>query len=486
VQDNAALVQQDNTDNTGNITLVKNANALYRLDYTLWSSPVAGQNILAFSPQTSSNRFYEYKYDLDTTSNSYVEQYFIINAATTAFEGAKGYLIRMPNSSTLAGYNGGTASFAYTGTFRGVANNGTITRTASQAGSRYTAVGNPYPSPISVADFFRENAGVIDGTSALYFWRKRNDAASASYATLNLVGYTANEGVGGASAQAAFYTGPNSTWLVAQGQGFLVKTKVNPTATNITFANSMRRPVPTSGNQAFFRTSAPAQAAEATMSRYWLNLSGGQNSFSQAMVAYRDDATLGLDYGYDGRQLNDGARTALYSLAEDTALAIQARPQFTATDVVPMGFNATADGSYTITLANTDGLFEQGQDIYLKDNLLNITHDLAGGEYTFTSLRGTFNERFEVVYAQRALGTNNPTADPRSVVVFKEGTAITINTGTAQMSGVIVYDIRGRKLCQKGGINAQQVTIDGLQVQQQVLILEITTDKGVVSKRIVF
>jgi hypothetical protein len=51
IQNNGALVQTNNVSNTGQITQYKNSNSLYRFDYTLWSAPVSGQNLLAFSPQ---------------------------------------------------------------------------------------------------------------------------------------------------------------------------------------------------------------------------------------------------------------------------------------------------------------------------------------------------------------------------------------------------------------------------------------------------
>ena len=41
IQNNAALVQIDNVANQGVINVVKSTNALYRLDYTMWSAPVA-------------------------------------------------------------------------------------------------------------------------------------------------------------------------------------------------------------------------------------------------------------------------------------------------------------------------------------------------------------------------------------------------------------------------------------------------------------
>ncbi|MXN93266.1 T9SS sorting signal type C domain-containing protein, partial [Flavobacterium sp. Sd200] len=81
---------------------------------------------------------------------------------------------------------------------------------------------------------------------------------------------------------------------------------------------------------------------------------------------------------------------------------------------------------------------------------------------------------------------NNPSLDAQSVVVFKQGTAINIKTPGAVMSSVAIYDTRGRQVYQRGGINAPETVISGLQVEQQVLILEIATEKGSVSKRIVF
>ena len=491
INNNAALVQVDDTANTGNIVVIKNSNPLFRLDYTLWSSPVSAQTVGDFSPQTSTGRFYEYKYDFDAAANGGaggdVEQYFIV-PATTIFEPAKGYLIRMPNGNlNVPGYNGGTGSYSYEGTFTGIPHNGIITKTASVQGNRYTAVGNPYPSPISVVDFFNGNTGVIDNTSSLYFWRKRNNSGMSSYASLNLTGFTANQGqiVGstGGQSHAGFYpntsVNDNLSWLISQGQGFIVKTKANPTVSDISFTNGMRRAVPANGQQAFFRTAA------ATMSRFWLNLTDTEGGFSQALVAYSDATTTGLDYGYDGKLLNDSGRVALYSIAEDTNLTIQARAAFAQSDVVPMGFTATAAGQYTINLDRVDGLFEQGQGIYLKDNLLGTITSLISA-YTFTSEAGTFNNRFEIVYTAQALGTGIPQLYANSVVVFKEGTTININTGTAAITSVNIFDMRGRQLYTKSGVNATEMVVSGLQVQQQILIVEINTVKGKVSKRIVY
>jgi len=479
IQNNGALVQQSDVVNMGKITVNKNSNNLYRLDYTMWSSPVAGQQLRAFSPETAPTRFYEYKYAFDTATGRDKESYFTVDPNTN-FMPAKPYLIRMPNTSTVAGYNEGTTQIRYNGVFTGTPHNGTITSPMSIQGNNYTALGNPYPSPINVKEFFETNANVITNGSALYFWRKKNNNANSTYASLTLAAYTANPATGGGAEQGIYYTGSNSNWVLSQGQGFIVRAttgSINPVAT---FTNSMRRAAPASGNLGFFKN------GEAPASRLWLNLVG-QNGFSQAAIAYIDGATTGIDYGYDGMPLSDESVATLYSVAAQTNLGIQARPAFDNKDVVTMGYETKAAGSYTLSLDHTDGVFEQDQDIFIKDNLLGLTHDIKKGAYTFTTEAGTFNNRIEVVYAAKdALGTDNPAFTANNVIIFKQGNDISVNTGTADMSNVTIYDVRGRILLSKNNINATQTTISGLTVQQQVLIVEVTTNKGKVSKKLVF
>ncbi|HEU4495647.1 MAG TPA: alkaline phosphatase PhoX, partial [Flavobacterium sp.] len=60
VQSGGSLIQISNASNTGSITVLRDSAPIVRLDHTLWSSPVAGQNLFAFSPNTLANRFYTY------------------------------------------------------------------------------------------------------------------------------------------------------------------------------------------------------------------------------------------------------------------------------------------------------------------------------------------------------------------------------------------------------------------------------------------
>jgi len=469
IENNANLIQVNDVNNSGLISVTKNSARVFRLDYAMWSSPVSGETLKGFSPNTLDNRFYIY----NPVSNAYNPV-----AGTTEFAEGRGYLIRLDN--THAAYDAATnyQGTPWTGTYIGTPNNGTTTVPLTAG---YNSVGNPYPSPINIAAFYAANTGNLGGDAALYFWRKKNGGDYSSYASLTLEGYNANGQVtpehpeinyGDAGMGEFSNASQSNTWVLNPGQGFIVQSNGN----GIVFNNQMR--VPVNNGQIF---SVPGE--EQIASRMWLNLTDATGTYSQTMLSYSANGTPGIDYGRDGKAFTDGS-SAFYSIVGDTNLGIQARPVFDASDVVPMGYKATA-GTYTVSLHRMEGVFAQDQDIFLKDNLLGTTHNLKTSAYQFTTEAGTFNERFDVIYAQ-PLGNETPSFDANNVIAYKNGNAISISTGNVTITGVTVYDTRGRLLYNASGINATETSVNGLQAQQQVLIVKIATEKGEVSKKIIF
>jgi hypothetical protein len=472
VENNANLVQVRNVANSGEITVIKDSAPIYRLDYTLWSSPVAGETLEGFSPETLPTRFYRY----NPVSNAYNPV-----AGSTEFANGSSYLIRVSNLHPNF-VNTSIPGTPWTGTFTGVPHNGDINVTATPffdgPGTAndvlgYNSVGNPYPSAINIADFYTVNAGNLGSDTSIYFWRKRNDSDANSYASLTLAAYIANSAPGGDASNGLFDDPDESDqWVLNPGQGFIVQASTN----TISFNNAMRRTI---NNGQFFRTAQ----TESERSRLWVSLNGTNGLFSQMAVAYTENTTLGIDYGWDGKVLADGD-IALYSFAGESMLGIQARPPFDATDVVPAGFRITTAGSYTIALDRFDGVFAGGQDIYLRDNLLGVVHNLKTGPYQFTTEAGIFAGRFDIIYAE-ALGTG-PVAENHALFVFKEGQGITVESGTSEIKDITLFDTRGRLLYEAHGINAMRTSITGLQAQEQMLIINITTEKGKTSRKIIY
>lgn len=120
--------------------------------------------------------------------------------------------------------------------------------------------------------------------------------------------------------------------------------------------------------------------------------------------------------------------------------------------------------------------------------MLNVTHDLKTGSYSFTSTVGTFANRFEIIYQTGVLGTNQSTFNENSVVVFKDANGnLNVNANGVLLNKLEVYDVRGRKLIGKSGVNSAAVLISELKAENAVLLVKIVAaDGAVVNKKIIF
>jgi hypothetical protein len=446
---NANLLQSGTTNqNSGTVIIKRNSSALIRQDYTLWSSPVAGQLLLPFSPNTLTNRFYNYN-----TATSLYD--VIANPATSAFATAKGYMIRMPNNHPVT-------PTIWNGQFTGVPNNGnySVTLADGGVGHRFNLIGNPYPSPINAVDFITNTTNVANITGTIYVWRKTNNAANPSYCIWTMAGFVAN-------GETQVYD-PND--VIQIGQGFFVEGSGN--GSTVEFTNTMR--VDNHANQ-FFKTTTGIQR-----NRIWLNVTNATGLFSQTMIGYMTNATQGVDANIDGKYINDGS-VALATLIGDTPYAIQGRSlPFDTSDVVPLSLKVTTAGNYTISIDHVDGLFlSTSQTIYLKDNLTGTLHNLSAGGYSFTSESGTFTTRFEIQY-QTALAVSNPTFNESQVVIYRDpANNVVITTGNEIMAEVKIFDITGRLLLEQKGINASQIALN-LHIADEAVVIQIKTDNGVV------
>ena len=445
IENNANLIQTSEANSnfgTGTAIVKRNSASIQLYDYTLWSSPVAGQKLKAFSQHTLDTRFYTY--------NTSTSLYNVVTTplTTTDFATATGYLIRAPNNWTAAAQN------TFIGVFTGVLNNGTVpfTMVDGGAGKRFNLVGNPYPSPITISTFVSNNSENITGT--LYFWRKTNGSGSA-YCT-----YSGSTFVTNGNAQSV---PPNG--IIQTGQGFFVEGSGAGAA--LTFKNTQR--VANTANQ-FFRTNVVEN------NRIWLNLTNTSGIFSQMAVGYMTDATQGVD-SLDGKYIND-APIALTSIINAEEYTIQGRAlPFATTDTVPLGFKTNAAGIYTIAIDHFDGLFTGEQAIYLKDNTTGNEADLKAGSYTFTATAGIDNARFSLNY-QRTLNVDAPEFNQNNVSVYINNGTLYVNSGTCVINTIEVYDIQGRLIAQQKSVKATTATIYNLKATNQVLIVKIIDDNS--------
>jgi hypothetical protein len=205
------------------------------------------------------------------------------------------------------------------------------------------------------------------------------------------------------------------------------------------------------------------------------------------LIGYMDGATQDIDAAIDGKYINDSP-IALNSLINNQEYIIQGRSlPFLDTDVVPLTFKTNVAGRYSISIDHVDGLFQGNQNIFLKDKLTNVIHNLKQGTYTFATVIGTFNNRFELIYNNTTTSAKEHQITAENMVVYNENGVIKIDGGAVAINNVAVFDIQGRLISEQNGINATSVAINNLKATQQVLIVQINTnDNTTISKKIIY
>ena len=324
-------------------------------------------------------------------------------------------------------------------TFDGVANNGDLTVPVTNnvafpnSGSSHVLLANPYPSAIDADRFLAENTDV-DGVIYLWTAASSNDGGNgtlytqADYAAYTLAGTVVPSGV---------VTSFNGT--IASGQGFKVRSLTN--AGNVTFTNCMRA---TTGNSSFLKTKA--KTAATPKDRFKLNMTGNNGVFSQILIAYLPEATLGYDRMYDAGR-NSVSTAQLFSIFEADArrLSINARPPFVDTDIVAIGVSKATDSApetFTISIAEKEGVFSTSQPVYIYDTLYNTYHDLNNGDFNLTANATELN-RYKVTYTAGTL--SNPKFENKGVIAMINNNVISLKANLP-LTGIEVYDLAGRKI----------------------------------------
>src|SRR5690606_13737949 len=218
--------QEPNTVNSGNVTIQRNV-TLQHLDYTIWSSPVVGQALQAFSPNTLPNRIRDY------VANSWT----VVPNVNANFTAGKGYMFRAPNVFDPEFYPN---AYTWTGSFTGVPQTANEVIVPFTVASNHQSVGNPYPTAIHADAFYDENDpnfsndSSTDALGAMYIWMtNRSDAAATggdAWALYNPIAGGTNPG-GGA---------PHNG-IIPAGQGFLLRTRhAIAQLPSVTFSTDMR------------------------------------------------------------------------------------------------------------------------------------------------------------------------------------------------------------------------------------------------------
>lgn len=526
VQSDGNLIQLLDTGTfSGNKITVKRNVDLNRYDYVLWGSPVIGANVRNFSPGTLDTRFYVYN-----ETNDYYDGLFIKNTyplegtlsltalqdpLTYNFEFGKGYGLRAPNTFPSKG----SPKKTFYGTFIGIPNTGgpqyfTIQKSQNKNSTVYSKaiemgnnlVTNPYPSNIDLDKFYSINSGII--YKQFYFWTNTNynppmqgvNYPSNLYATQKTINnYAIYNGSGGLTAPFGFSctSGTDNTTvkcdpvvslsnIVKPGQAFIVKSRITaptgstPDTSQLLFNNYIRTENNT--NSQFYARTSKVQSE--SVDRFWLTLKTPIDFITPILIAYIEEATNDYELDYDAEPLME-AGDSFYSIIPEHYLSIQGRNgPLDITDKIPLGTVNGIEGNYTIALANKEGVFANGQDIYLTDKLNNTEVNLQEKSYTFNSPSGTFNDRFEISFISNSTLANSNISKKYNFEISpnpaKEILNISLDHSIKEFT-FEVTDINGRNVIS----TKNQKQINTSQLKPGMYFGTLKTEKGKMTKKFI-
>jgi hypothetical protein len=419
VESDGNLLQKDATVINGTPITVKRNFTLTegRKEYNFISSPVKGQNMkLIFGSATAIPYVTVYNEATDYFVNAKATDYDIVG---------RGFSVKEPTKAAVP-LNNATA------TYNGIPNNGNYDLALPFSGQYYgfNVIGNPYPSNIDLTKLYADNTGKIDAT--FRFWdntvnniyaQQGSDYGQSAYATYNAFG--------GGGIPAPGYNGKSTktpTNIVKVDQAFMIQA-LQPA--QIVFKNTIRT---VDNNSTFF-------GKQVNLNAFNLELLTPAGIGMQNAFVYSPEVGSTSFGREDSEVYNYYTSDALYSILGDVNVVIDGRGAFSTDDVITLGTAHYNKGTHSIRAIGLQGIFANGQAIYLKDKVTNIITDISKKAYTFEAAEGDSNNRFEILYQTVSLGTDNVVKS--GLVVYKEGSSFIVRGGK-KMRSVELYDAVGR------------------------------------------
>jgi hypothetical protein len=323
--------------------------------------------------------------------------------------------------------------------FKGKPNNGDFTLPIVAGNDRL--IGNPYPSAMDADEFIKDNIKeTINGkvgrntngnifNGALYFWDHFGEANShnlgayvGGYATYTLMGgakaYANDERINNTGAvgnkRPGRYIPVNQGFFVIAVNDTLTGSTPDPIILNyggdIVFKNSQRvfkKEIEVDGLgtpiSVFMKGPKSKKGVAETDSiindvrpKFWLQLNSPNGYHRQLLIGVDKNATNNFDLGYDAQIADIGAED-MYWIVDGSKFVIQAVNNFDDNQELPIGLKISEEGRVSIkieTLENIDATVQ----IFLKDNLTGIEHQINDKAFEINLPAGEYNNRFSVTF----------------------------------------------------------------------------------------
>ncbi|SNR72579.1 LamG-like jellyroll fold domain-containing protein, partial [Lutibacter flavus] len=373
--------------------------------------------------------------------------------------------------------------------FVGKPHNGDVELPLS-TGSWYLT-GNPYPSALDAFQFIDDNVGVIDGTIEIWDdWEDNTHGYNEAHAGYALL--TKSGGI-----PATNYNNPSESGgktpgrYIAVAQGFGV-TGVGSAGSKIKFRNTQRKFVRENSSASVFFKSRSAKQQNTinsildTRLKIRIGFKTETNFNRQILLTIDDNATDGVDYGYDAIN-NNIYPNDLYWIIDNNKLVIQAVKNLPIERVVPIGISVNGGIPIKIKVDAIENPYPN-MEIYVRDNSTMETLDIMNGEFEITLEDGEYIDKYSIVFQAKPeipVEIEEIYNDVSVFVAENSSTFLVRKPDDLRIHNISLYNVVGQKIkVWKSNLIENEIQLP-IEESTGVYIVLISTNEGKISKKII-
>ncbi len=283
----------------------------------------------------------------------------------------------------------------------------------------WNLVGNPYPSSLDwdAAGWTKTNVN-----NTIYYY-------SGSGGTSNYKYYI---GSGGETPGVGTNGGTN---YIPPMQGFFIHVNSGSTTGTLGVSNNER----VHSSQAYYKDGGKDN--ELPTIRI---LAEGNGESDETVIRFYEGSTDEFDGNYDALKLFADNIQQVYTLTPSgSELAISTLPEINEDLVVPVSFNADAEGTYTFTFTELVGFDQQG-DLFIEDLLTGDIQEVDENTvYTFEHSPLNDDNRF-LLHFSNSLGVDDNAST--LVSIHSYGNIVYVNRPANFIGDISIYDMLGQEI----------------------------------------
>lgn len=195
-------------------------------------------------------------------------------------------------------------------------------------------------------------------------------------------------------------------------------------------------------------------------------------------------ATDGVDFGWDVLNF-DNIPGDLNYMIEGDRYVVQGVGAFDETKIYPFGLFLTYSGAITISLTALEN-FITPIDVFIYDAYLDTYTQFNNTDYTTVMLSGDYLDKYFIAFTEPSLSLVENDLQETEIRYLRNTKELYINTyNKSTIKQISLYNLLGQELFVLKDINTNEIKISLDFITTGISIVNIITDKGVLTKKII-